>query len=308
MKTKLFSKILGVGLAIGLVFALGAAVIPAGEAQADEMEWGTVTTPSETDFVIAPDTDIYDYAVGGEDGSIVYAIGQTWDSTLTVYVPTAWYSDDGGVTWSDITDTVNDAADLPADFDDFQYGGVAIAPDNEDWVAIAGVDLFGVPTVVASEDGGSNFSYTSAMFDGATNTAMDTIFDIAVSPEVDGIYNIAVAGTSDEATEATGTVFRFEAGTWLGGSWVDTTNSNGLTTVYPGWDDSTATSPPVLWTEVVIAVDFSPNFDLDDTIVCMGVDYSSGPPLPYLQEGIWESGGAWNGEASFPGFREIPPT
>ena len=38
MKTKLFSKILGVGLAIGLVFALGAAVIPAGEAQADEME------------------------------------------------------------------------------------------------------------------------------------------------------------------------------------------------------------------------------------------------------------------------------
>ena len=46
MKTKLFSKILGVGLAIGLVFALGAAFIPAEEAQADEMEWGQVTTPS----------------------------------------------------------------------------------------------------------------------------------------------------------------------------------------------------------------------------------------------------------------------
>ena len=74
MKTKLFSKILGVGLAIGLVFALGAAVIPAGEAQADEMEWGPVNTPSMADFVIAPGTDIFEYAVG-PDGETVYAIG-----------------------------------------------------------------------------------------------------------------------------------------------------------------------------------------------------------------------------------------
>jgi len=75
MKTKLFSKILGVGLAIGLIFALGAAVIPAEEAKADEMEWGEVTTPSWADHVIEPGSDIFDYAVGAEDGSVVYALG-----------------------------------------------------------------------------------------------------------------------------------------------------------------------------------------------------------------------------------------
>ena len=58
MKTKLISKILGVGLALGLTFSLGAAFIAAPGAQADEMEWGTVNTPSWEDMVILPDSDI----------------------------------------------------------------------------------------------------------------------------------------------------------------------------------------------------------------------------------------------------------
>jgi len=283
MKTTLFSKILGVGLAIGLVFALGAAVIPAGEAQADEMEWGQVTTPSWDDFVIAPETDIYDYAVGGDDGSIVFAIGRTYDFG---YEATAWMSDDGGVTWTDITDTVNDAIDDTASpmnyFADFQYGGVAMAPDNEDWVAIAGLDNTGDSVVVASEDGGDNFSLTGDLLTAATVA----IYDIAVSPEVDGVYNIAVAGTAG----TDGVLERMEAGTWLGGSWADATDS----TDYPGWFAS----------EKVVAVAFSPNFDMDDSIVCMTSD-TSGPPLPYLQEGLWESGGSWNDEAGFPDAVQI---
>jgi len=518
MKTKLFSKILGVGLAIGLVFAMGAAIIPAGEAQADEMEWGEVTTPSETDFVIAQDTDIDDYAVGGEDGSIVYATvspvvglgsppgatssaewvenasgdvathgdysvlltktatapagsaylefvplpgttlddlnafaagdfgyrykmsafpgpqlelrfddpdsvgyveltlmqlqatmgalpagwqevsfddtstpawvyygvesdgsaldnhpGSGWgvaaidtiesvisgeevtgdasnweltrvrvdlyeagartayisevtiaaDDTCNPIEPTSmvFSSDDGGVTWSDITDTVQDASDLPNPFVNFQYGGVAIAPDNEDWVAIAGVDTHGNCVVVATEDGGSNFTYTGDMYDAASGTSMVTMYDIAVSPKVGNIYNIAVAGVSDAVATADvyaspGTVFRFKAGTWLGGSWVDTTAYNRgvaagvastTTTAYPGWDDSTDVSEPTLWTSVVIAVAFSPNFDLDDTIVTMGktqlrdavTKIATGLIFPYLQEGIWESGGTYNAEAGF---------
>jgi len=498
MKTKLFSKILGVGLAIGLVFALGAAVLPAGEAQAGEMEWGETTTPSETDFVIAPDTDIDDYAVGGESGDIVYATvspvvalgspvgalgsaewttvdtnsvlltktgagnagsthleiipmpGETladfdggaedygWDhkrsavttnwehfelrfsdrdsaawvevtiphqnllgtnawvtETLelddpvafngvtpeghsfadwanlatnevqnseallnvlinaedvatvdcgdweldririelwenvarTVYIneveingnktcnpieptPMVFSSGDAGVTWSDITDTVQDASDLPNPFVNFQYGGVAIAPDNEDWIAIAGIDTEGDCVVVASEDGGSTFTYTGAMTDATSSTSMVTMYDIDVSPAVDGIYNVAVAGASNAATPASpGTVFRFEAGTWLGGSWVDTTWNSGVTTAYPGWDDSTDVIEPTLWTTAVIAVAFSPNFDLDDTIVTMGSTYlrtaageaaGDGNILPYLQQGLWESGGTgtYNGESS----------
>jgi len=155
MKTKLFSKILGVGLAIGLVFALGAAIIPAGEAQADEMEWGQVNTPSWEDLVILPDSDIIDYAVGEDAGDIVYAVleldGTCTDvgypaldtqSTFDNYNLGGWFalvmSDDGGVTWSDITaNVVEDASSLPfAPEDVLSLNLVACAPDNEDWVAV----------------------------------------------------------------------------------------------------------------------------------------------------------------------------
>jgi len=309
MKTKLFSKILGVGLAIGLVFALGAAIIPAGEAQADEMEWSKTTTPSWDNLVIEPGSDISDYVAAGENGDTVYALGAiygahyqdiendgggstpcggndnaiglsgdfeitasdsyftitaisddvaditgdfegdtcylkgdfTWimevwidfdsSGTLTTndfngemavsgeivetdgsdydtmkftgklyrdtgatwgtnrpltdpaidglvldfdgtvvcvdenrvesisildfangsdfYLlnernddlftePRAWMSDDGGVTWTDITATVQDATNLPGPFIQFFYGGVDAAPNDEDWLAIGG--------------------------------------------------------------------------------------------------------------------------------------------------------------------------
>ena len=39
------------------------------------MEWSIVNTPSWEDHVIEPGADIYDYAVAGDDGSIIYAVG-----------------------------------------------------------------------------------------------------------------------------------------------------------------------------------------------------------------------------------------
>jgi hypothetical protein len=52
--------------------------------------------------------------------------------------PRVWKSTDGGVTFSDITMDVQDADNLPGPFLTFGYGGVAIAPDDEDWFVIAG--------------------------------------------------------------------------------------------------------------------------------------------------------------------------
>jgi hypothetical protein len=218
--------------------------------------------------------------------------------------PRVWKSGDGGVTWDDITANVQSAANLAGPFMRFGFGGVAVAPDDEDWLVIAGeiyypppIDDFR-PAVVASKDGGDNFSYAGDMDDGGGYSSMAWIYDIAVSPEVDDIHNIAVAGMNDRTPgTGRGTIFRLKAGTWLSGAWEDTSD----TTNYAGWDNGVAIGD---FTEGVVAVSFSPNFDIDDTIVCLGVaDGIGGAPahgIPYLQSGIWESGtGSWNDEAGF---------
>ncbi|MDD5511236.1 MAG: hypothetical protein PHI12_10555 [Dehalococcoidales bacterium] len=354
MKTKLISKILGVGLTLGLVFSLGAAFIASPAAQADEMEWGPVGTPSWDDMVILPSSDILDYAVGGDEGDIVYAIlelnagctevgyfndpdpltegedDEGWSTWALVK------SDDGGVTWSDITENVVDASSLPFEsWEIVSLNLVASAPDDDDWIAVAGYfdnDSVGstlipnpnhpsgvnvVPFVVASEDGGDNFTYAHPVVDGAEN--MVTIADMAISIERDGIHNIALAGTAtvnslfiadpsvdplapvDPGVGAPGAIFRLEAGTWLTGGWEDTR-------CYDGWDgaseDPCDTQDWEIFSTGIVAVDFSPNFDMDDTIVAMGVggpvdDDVSWYHYPYLIEGTWDGGGAWNAEAGF---------
>ncbi|MDD5509553.1 MAG: hypothetical protein PHI12_01890 [Dehalococcoidales bacterium] len=365
MKTKLISKILGVGLAIGLVFSLGAAFVAAPAASADEMEWGAVNTPSWDDLVILPSSDILDYAVGGDEGDIIYAVLELNAGCTEVgvvvdeidnpnYQPegeppadpegdpefldvwSTWAvvkSDDGGVTWSDITENIVDASSLPFEaVDIMSLNLVAVSPDDDDWVAVAGYfdeDTVEsglvphtyhyasdevVPFVVASEDGGSNFTFAHWVVDGDEN--MLTIADMAISIERDGIHNIALAGTAtvngvnedgtfnfapvNPGVGAPGAIFRLEAGTWLTGGWEDTR-------CYDGWDG--ATEDPCdeqdwsIYTTGIVAVDFSPNFDMDDTIVAMGVGGPDGDPMwyhyPYLIEGTWDGGGAWNGEAGF---------
>ncbi len=324
MKTKLISKILGVGLALGLVFSLGAAFIVPTAAQADQMEWSPVNTPSWDDMVILPASDILDYAVGGDEGDIIYAVLEL-DSSCTEVgwqdENDVWYSfalvksTDGGVSWSDITANVAEASSLPdvgtpGVHDDIEsLKLVAVAPDDEDWVAVAGYlntpgpsGAHPKPFVVASQDGGSNFTYAHDLEDSANGSAMLLILDMAVSPKVGSIHNIALAGRAYGGTVPPnhGAVYRLEAGTWLTGGWVDTS-------FYPGWDDSDSDGlNPQIRSKAVVAVDFSPNFDMDDTIVCMMSSYtdSAWPPIgaslvPFIQEGIFNSDGTWNGEAGF---------
>jgi hypothetical protein len=307
MKSKI-SKILGIGLTAGLVLGLIGAVFAA-PVSADMMKWSKVSTPSRQDLVILPENDILDYDIGG-DGDTIYAVLEVNDECNScMYVgeddgnggdDSGWAlvkSTDGGVTWSDISAKVAAATNLPNTGDGDTFGilvCVAVAPDDEDWVAVAGYDDdTGDPMVVASKDGGSNFTYTGNMTDTTTTgdgTQLDTIFDMAVSIEVDSIHNIAVAGESN-ATGPDGTVYRLQAGSWLSAAWVDTTD-------YLGWDNGVTNG-----SDAVVAVAFSPNFDIDDTIVCMTVDdyiqWDVGQP--FVQSGIWEgSGGSWNASAGFP--------
>jgi hypothetical protein len=305
----IISKIAGVGLTVGLVFGLTAALFAA-PVSADMTKWGLVNTPSWKDLVILPASDILDYDIGG-DGDTIYAVLEVdYDCTnvgapgmVVPGMPNCGFalvkSTDGGVTWSDITDNVTSAASLPAaGFRSLNL--VSVATDDEDWVAVAGYPAAPAPAmVVASKDGGANFSYAGELHDTDEGTYMDYIYDLDVSIEVDGIHNIALAGMTNMATVVggQGSVFRLKAGTWLTGAWEDTSK-------YPGWDDSLGKPP---YTEGVVACEFSPNFDLDDTIVCMGVVADgSAHGLPYIQSGIWESGGgSWNSEAGFPNAFQI---
>ena len=259
MRNKRIAKILGIGLSVGMVFALIGAIFAAPVA-ADEAKWSKVNTPSWKDLVVLFRNDILDYDIGG-DGDIIYAVLETRYGCNGVgdespgEDPALVKSDDGGVTWTDITANVTGAASLPTGENWRGFVAVAVAQDDEDWVAVAGYadDDDGDPWVVASKDGGDNFTYTGDMVDGSSELV--SIFDLAVSMEIDGIHNIAVAGEMNSGDEGDdGTVFRLKAGTWLSAGWEDTR-------AYDGWDDDGGIS-----SDGVIAIAFSPNFDLDDTI------------------------------------------
>jgi hypothetical protein len=288
------------------------------------MEWGTVNTPDWDDMVIFPGADIIDYDIGG-DGDIIYAILEvgcdrdpTFDNdcdgnsnSLGDYALVK--SDDGGVTWTDITANVFGAASIPdcADqaFDTLWF--VSVAPDDEDWVAVVGrtydpapPGILGEVWVVASQDGGDNFTFAGEVTDGVETLLW--VFAMDVSMEIDGIHNIAVAGLDDNGgadnpvlgTSREGSVWRLQAGTWLSAGWEDTGDD------YDGWDNGV---------KFVLDVEFSPNFDIDDTIVCLGMyqgvsssDYYRTGGEAVLQSGIWEgSGGTYNEEAGFPGSTTI---
>jgi hypothetical protein len=299
MKIKNLKGVLGVGLSAGIVFALIGSAF-AGVAAADEMEWSVTNTPSWDDLVILPDSDILDYDIGGDEGDVIYAVLEVDESCTDVGDPDYDFalvkSEDGGVTWSDITSNVTDADNLPSNGFEALIS-VAVAPDDEDWLAVAGYEATtGDPMVVASKDGGSNFSYTSDMVDTGYPSTLESILDMAVSIEVDDIHNIAVAGETTDAEGNDGTVYRLQAGSWLSASWEDTRG-------YLGWNDDGAFN-----SEGAVACAFSPNFDIDDTIVCMTIDDSGDVDegIAYVQSGIWESSdGTWNGDAGFPNAVKI---
>jgi len=305
MKIRKLKGLLGTGLVAGLVFALIGAVF-VGPAAAGETKWTINNTPDWGDSVILPAGDILDYDIGG-DGDIVYAVLElescSADRDRSAYGDLSDYglfeSEDGGVTWTDITKNVFSPLSAPGpdwEFDTLQH--VAVAPDNEEWLAVAGWSEDDDQWwVAASQDGGDNFTWAgdidAPISDNMDDPTADFVLDLEVSPEVDDIYNIAVAGVYNDVNPV---MLRLKAGTWLSGSWADAT-------LYTGWDSSVL---------AIVDCEFSDNFDIDDTIVCLGVDNSDGTcdkasGEPWIQSGIWESGtgSAWNNNAGFPAAAKI---
>jgi hypothetical protein len=329
---------------IALSFILGALVVaPSVSADPGTSKWEKQATPTEDDKVILPGSDIIDFDMAG-DGETIYAIG-TWnrygscmsapwetptlrmgpfDLTDVYQFPKLWKSTDGGVTWSDKTSKVMATTNLPTegavadDWDDFTFfSNVSVAPDDPDFVVVAGwcydtSNLDGtarnyLPVVVGSNDGADKFYYIGC------GTAEGLITALDVSMEVDDKHSIAV-GTWDWENESNSTqgaagyqafnakVWRFDAGGYWSATWADTS------TYGTGWRPS----------HVVVDLEFSPNFDVDDAIVALTIgdvndsdcDFVDGPDADgttdyaayMIQAAVWNSIDAWNGQAEFDNY------
>ena len=209
---------------VALALAVGLTMIAAPTSSGDPAklsEWDDVSTPSKTDKVILPESDILSFDVG-PDGEVIYAIAYVAGDCALLK------SEDGGVTWDDITDEVTEEG-----LDAFYL--VSVSPTNADFVIVAGADK-----VIGSNDGGGDFS------DAKFPAGVGNIACLDVSPEADGAYNIAVG------TDA-GEIYRYKYTTkgWPI-AWADATD-------YAGWSASTAVtsvafSPAFAGDDTILAI------------------------------------------------------
>ena len=252
MKTKI-SNILGVGLALLMVFSVAFALVPAKEAQAAEgnMQWTAQPLPTALYCILAANTNVTEIAVG-PDGTTIYAINNSLNMSAASVAPRfqLYKSIDGGQSWAGIATTAITGA--PA----APLGNVAVAPDNPNVVAISTLNTVGTAADVAfiSTDGGVTWAQLPAL-----NTAgvRMRITDLKVGPARGGtIYgrDYLVATADDAVTLLVG----------------------GLQIV-----GETATWTLVLALNVAdfVACEFSPNF-VGDRIV-FGVGNTGAAPTQY---------------------------
>jgi len=159
--------------------------------------------------------------------------------------------------------------------------------------------------VYGSDDGGDEFGDSDFAGTGQ-------ILCMAVSCESDDDYTIAV-GTDG------GEVWRLVTGGFLSGAWEliggyvdafgDPVPPGTDYAVFPGWDDSDELGEDYPWsTTYVTSVAFSPNFDVDDTILVITTNESE----TYLQTGRLGNVEQWNyiAGSAFPDAVElvdVPP-
>ena len=243
MKKK-FSKIWGIGLTVVLLASLMVFAVPV---SAGELYWESETLPTAAGKILgAAGFDVLDLAIAS-DGVTIYAACKTDASDKILYK-----SVNGGYSWTDLSS----ATGLTI----LKTQLVAVAPDDPDTVAVVDSDN---ATVYVSTNGGAYFSSLGTVQETGGGTA-SKLYSVDIAPERLTVSYIAVGGETGSA-----------AGLWLFNlhgsvtAWVDATTAAG------GWTAPSGTGLINAAGDQVRAVKFSPNFDIDDTMVAITYNAST---------------------------------
>jgi len=256
MKSKI-TKIWGVGLTLVLATTMLLFPLPA---SAGTLSWGAETIPSTSGKVLVAGGNVTDLAVSG-DGGVIYAAA----GTSTIY-----RSSNGGESWTDIT-AVAKIATVPTQLN---VDLIAVAPDDENYVAVAGSAN---STVYITSDAGANWdSLGAALGSGA-------MADLAISMAKSGKHYVATAG-DDGSSVAQISYYKIGA---VGAAWtITTTGDKGS-----GWTTG----------DLAGAVAFSPNFASDEMMVAISGNASANS-IDFQIFSFDQT--EWNADAGFTAYPE----
>ncbi|MFP3898401.1 MAG: hypothetical protein ACLFVD_03735, partial [Dehalococcoidia bacterium] len=308
-------------VALALVISLMITAAPAQSVSAQNgmvyAEWDRVDTPTMEDWVLAPGSEIIDYAVP-DGGETAYAIvttdfhcedgkGESLPVADEEYVDVQDNGDysyllkstDHAATWKDITKAIIKeiarAEKVEEEDAEADLWKVATDPLDPDFVAVVlevyvweevGVldwESHGVHVFI-SNNGGTSFRDTGEV---GEELDRDHVLVFAVAPEVKGMRNIAIGGTDGMESM----LFRCLAIGDIGTGWTDAT-------AYDGWDDEGL--PTAFDSAAVVDFQFAPSWEADNTVLAATVtDWGTNQSAVHLQSGTWGTVEAWNAEAGF---------
>lgn len=283
-------------IAAALVISLIITAAPARKvsANSDEVtsEWDKVPTPTSEEAVLAPASNIIDYAVAS-GGTVAYAIfnsaamnSKEWEGGPLFLAK----STDSAATWKDITKGVkteiSKVLDLPSasnvTSNMFALYKVACDPANSDFLAVA-LDIVknNVRTVhvFISNDGGSVFKDI-----GDRDITGPNIWAFEVSPAVSGVHDIAIGGTDNATSPTNALLFRCQVTGNLG-EWKDATT-------YKGWNNiNDDISGNDFTSKAVVDIKFVPTWSSAEKSILVA---TANDTAVCLQTGSWGKNPAWN--------------
>ena len=239
-------------------------------------QWSKVSTPSEKDWVLRPESKIIDYALAS-GGTVTYAAVEGWNERTGSWGYWVLKSINGAATWTDLNTALDKVIDV--DHGDYINEVYRVQTDevDADFVAVAlswwdnstTVQAY-VLSVFFSTDGGTTFNDAGRVIDNSDGYYLTLVSDIEVSPEVAGKRDLAIFGEADTSSGAG--IFRCTVTGDVASAWKDATAFN-------GWDDGTDYSS---W--IVVEGKFSPNYATDRTILVVTI---ADGYYVYLQSGSW---------------------
>ncbi len=225
---KEITKIWGVGLTIVLAASL---LFSAAPTSAGTLSWGDEDLPDELEAGNVTDLAVF------PGGGVIYA-AFTINSTDTKI----FRSTNVGKSWSSIT-VITDGNTLAANL-------TAVAPDDENYIAVASWNASDEVSVFISDDAGANWDTL-----GTVDANFDVLRDLAISPEKGGKHTVAVAGRDSGSDAAE--VWHYEIGA-IGAQWTETSADAGFAAEAGN---------------VAGAMAFSPNFASDEVLVAVTADF-----------------------------------